>query len=108
MFLRETQDRRDEGVTLATLGQIAEARGRYAEAAQAYRAGIATLRVVGDQINVAAILELLGAVLLRHSEEQAEGCAAFAEAVALWREIGLADREQAARERARALGCGEI
>ena len=104
-ILRETQDRQNEGVTLATLGQIAEARGQYAEAAQAYRAGIAVLREVGDRINIAAILEALGAVLLQHSDDRVGGVAAYVEAIALWQAIGLADREQEAREEALALGC---
>ncbi|HZC05084.1 MAG TPA: tetratricopeptide repeat protein [Ktedonobacterales bacterium] len=104
---RETQDRRGEGVVLATLGQLAEARGEFAQAAQAYADGIEALREVGDRINVAAILEALGAVLLRHLADRAGGRAAFAEAIALWQEIGLADREDQARERAIGLGCDE-
>jgi len=104
-ILRETQDRQGEGVDLATIGQIAEARGEYVQAARAYHEGIAALREVGDRINIAAISEALGAVLLQHLGDHAGGCAAFAEAVALWREIGLADREQAAREWAQRLGC---
>ena len=104
---REISDQQGVAVDQVNLGQVAEARGQYAEAAQAYRAGITALRVVGDQLNVATTLELLGSVLLQHSDDHAGGCAAFAEASALWQEVGLADRKQAASERARELGCGE-
>ena len=68
---------------------------------------LALRREVGDRINVAQGLQYLGAVLLQHSDDRAGGVAAYAEAIALWQAMGLADRERQARERAMADGCRE-
>lgn len=102
---RETQNRQGEGVVFAKLGRVAEARGDYAQAAQIYRESVAILHDVGDRIDVAAILEALGALLLQHSDDRVGGVAAFGEAIALWQAIGLAEREQQARKAALELGC---
>ncbi|HEX2347595.1 MAG TPA: hypothetical protein VHI51_04080, partial [Ktedonobacterales bacterium] len=49
----------------------------------------------------------LGALLLQHSADRAGGVAAYAEAIALWQDIGLADRERQVRILALGLGCRE-
>jgi tetratricopeptide (TPR) repeat protein len=102
---RAASDRQGEGATLFALGQLAEAREQYALAASRYQEGIALLRAVGDRINVATGLETLGALLIQRLDDPNGGCAAYTEAVGLWRAVRLPDREKAAREAARALGC---
>ncbi len=106
LILRETQDRQGEGVDLADAG----AGGRGARPVCARGAGLprghrGAARGRRPHQRRHRILEALGAVLLRHNDDPAGGCAAYAEAIALWQAIGLADREQQAREQAIALGC---
>jgi tetratricopeptide (TPR) repeat protein len=104
---REVQDRRGEGIDLANLGLLAEKREQWDEAEAWYRQGLAGVRETQDAASEASIALSLGEVLIRHLEQQQEGCQLVGEAIAVYEQMGLVEQAMDARATAKRLGCAE-